>query len=122
MDRSEQISRQAKEGLIEAAREMRKYPTEAEALLWESLRKKQVDGFRFRRQHIIHTFIADFYCPKAKLIIEIDGGVHLAQADYDAFREDVLIQLGCTVIRFTNEQVMEQTSFVLEEIRRKLSE
>lgn len=122
MDGLEQISKETRDRLIEAAREMRRYPTEAEALLWEALRKKRLDGFRFRRQHIIQTFIVDFYCPKNRLIIEIDGGIHLTQADYDAFREDVLTQMGYIVIRFTNEQVKEQTSFVLDEIMRRLSE
>ncbi|QRN84405.1 endonuclease domain-containing protein [Chloroflexota bacterium] len=101
---------------------MRRNPTETEALLWEVLRKKQMDGFRFRRQHIIHTFIVDFYCPEAKLIIEIDGGIHAAQTEYDGFREEVLVQMGYGVIRFTNEQVMKKVSTVLEEIRIKLSE
>ncbi|MBG0770559.1 MAG: endonuclease domain-containing protein [Anaerolineaceae bacterium] len=122
MDGLEQISRDTRDKLIEAAREMRRYPTEAEALLWEALRKKQLDDFKFRRQHIIQTFIVDFYCPKKKMIIEIDGDIHITQAKYDAFREDALTQMGYTVIRFTNEQVMEQTSSVLGEIRRILSE
>ena len=117
-----QISKQVRDSLIEAAREMRCFPTEAEAVLWESLRRKQLSGYKFRRQHIIQTFIVDFYCPKAKLIIEIDGGIHLAQVDYDVFREDVLIQLGYSVIRFSNEQVLEHTFSVCEEIGRKLLE
>jgi leucyl-tRNA synthetase len=108
--------------LIEAAREMRQHPTGAEAVLWEKLRRKQLGGFRFRRQHIINTFIVDFYCSEAKLVIEIDGGIHKAQADYDQYREDVLSAMGYKVLRFTNEEVMGEMSKVLGEIKKNLCE
>jgi very-short-patch-repair endonuclease len=120
VERDEYISREAKDRLIEAAREMRQYPTEAEVVLWEALRRKQIDGFRFRRQHVIHTFIVDFYCPEVKLVVEVDGEIHLSQTEYDAYREDVLAQMGYTVLRFTNEQVLGGINDVLMEIRRKL--
>lgn len=120
MHEVEQISRATRARLIEAAREMRQYPTKAEATLWEVLRRKQLDGFRFRRQQVVHTFIVDFYCPEAKLVVEIDGGIHLTQVEYDAFREDVLVQMGYTILRFSNKQVLGKISLVLEEIRRNL--
>ena len=75
----EKVSRQVREGLIERARQMRKEPTNAEALLWVRLRKRQLDGLKFRRQHIVQYFIVDFYCPRVKLVIEIDGPVHDVQ-------------------------------------------
>ena len=91
--------------LIESARQMRKEPTRAEALLWVHLRKKQVGGLKFRRQHIIEHFIVDFYCPKAKLVIEIDGPIHGEQEEYDKAREELLQDLGYGLLRFPNAEV-----------------
>ena len=76
--------------LIEQARHMRADPTQAEALLWEKLRKRQLGGLKFRRQHVIHFFIVDFYCPAAKLVLEIDGSVHAEEEEYDQEREAYL--------------------------------
>ena len=101
----ERVSKKAREGLIERARQMRKEPTSAEALLWTRLRKKQLDGLKFRRQHIIHYFIVDFYCPTAKLAIEIDGPVHDEQEEYDEERDKILQELGYQVVRFKNADV-----------------
>ena len=101
---------------------MRQCPTRAEAMLWEELRRKQLAGYKFRRQHIIYLFIVDFYCPKAKLIIEIDGEIHLAQADYDSYRQDVLKQMGYKVLRFSNTQIIKEMAWVLDEIRKELEE
>ena len=88
--------------------------------MWEALRRKELDGFRFRRQHVILTFIVDFYCSEVKLVVEVDGEIHLSQTEYDAYREDVLVQMGYTVLRFTNKQVLGGINNVLMEIRRKL--
>jgi very-short-patch-repair endonuclease len=96
---------------------MRSAPTEAERELWKFLRKKQIDGFRFRRQHIIHTFIVDFYCPTARLVIEGDGDIHLGQAAYDAERETLLRDLGYIVIRFKNNEIQEDLDHVIERIK-----
>ena len=122
MDRDQSISKDTQHRLIEAAREMRQFPTRAEALLWEDLRRKQLSGFKFRRQHIIYLFIVDFYCSEARLVIEIDGGIHKSQADYDQYREDVLSAMGYQVLRFTNEEVMGEMSMVMERIKRSLLE
>ena len=122
LDSDQFVSKETQHRLIGAAREMRQFPTRAEALLWEELRRKQLAGYKFRRQHIIYLFIVDFYCPKAKLIIEIDGEIHLTQTDYDQFREDTLTAMGYMVLRFSNEQVMGEMSKVLDEIREKLKE
>jgi len=67
------VPRELRDRLIEVAREMRSHPTEAELFLWKLLSGEKLGGFKFRRQHIIQTFIVDFYCPKAKLIVEVDG-------------------------------------------------
>jgi very-short-patch-repair endonuclease len=101
----ERVSQQAREGLIERARQMRKEPTNAEALLWARLRKRQLDGLKFRRQQIIQYFIVDFYCPSVKLVIEIDGPVHDVQEEYDQEREKILQELGYQVVRFKNSEV-----------------
>ena len=122
MNEDQFISKDTQNRLIEAAREMRQCPTQAEPLLWEELRRKQLAGYKFRRQHIIYLFIVDFYCPKAKLIIEIDGEIHLAQADYDSYRQDVLKQMGYKVLRFSNTQIIKEMAWVLDEIRKELEE
>ena len=112
----ERVSRKAREGLIERARQMRKEPTNAEALLWTRLRKRQLDGRKFRRQHIIQYFIVDFYCPKTKLVVEIDGAVHDEQEEYDQEREKILQQLGYQVVRFKNSEVERNIDLVVASI------
>jgi very-short-patch-repair endonuclease len=100
----------------EAARTLRKQMTPAEKLLWQHLRYKQIGGARFRRQHPIGRFIVDFYCPEHRLIVEVDGDVHVTQAGYDEARTALLEEQGYRVIRFTNQQVYQQMSAVLETI------
>ena len=97
---------------------MRQNPTPAEDLLWKRLRRKQVSGFRFRRQHPIGRFIVDFYCAKARLVIEVDGSVHdqPGYEEYDAQRQAFLEQLGLRVLRFRNDEVMRRTDAVVEAI------
>lgn len=100
--------------------ELRKNLTPAEATLWTHLQKKQLKGRKFRRQHSIENFIVDFYCASEKLIIELDGAIHLdfAQQNYDFERTQKLEELGFKVIRFENKLVFEDISLVLEEISR----
>ena len=69
------------------AKEMRSEMTAAERKLWQRLRANRLEGFHFRRQQVIEPYIADFYCHKAQLVIEVDGGIHLEQEDYDRQRE-----------------------------------
>jgi len=107
------VLRHVRKDLIDRARGMRSEPTRTEALLWEKLRKRQLGGLKFRRQHIIHVFIADFYCPAAKLVIEIDGPVHAVQEDYDQEREACLKALGYEVVRFSNEDVKGEMEMTL---------
>jgi very-short-patch-repair endonuclease len=96
------------------AREKRHEPTQAENSLWQRLRRHQVAGFQFRRQHTIDRFIVDFYCAAAYLIIEVDGPIHDYTPEEDAVRQGYLESLGLRVIRFTNEQVIGELDGVLE--------
>jgi len=104
------------------ARLLRKSMTRAEKVLWEKLRRKQLEGIRFRRQHPINIFIVDFYCHQANLVIEIDGGIHneTDQLERDENRTCELENFGLKVIRFTNEEVINQTEKVLIEIMQEL--
>ena len=79
--------------------------TDAERILWQQLRRNQLDGFHFRRQQVIGEFIVDFYCPQAGLVIEVDGGRHQRQRAYDAERDKFLCGRGLRVLRFTNAEV-----------------
>ncbi|MEM8675964.1 MAG: DUF559 domain-containing protein [Cyanobacteria bacterium P01_G01_bin.67] len=101
----------------QAARQLRKNLTPAEACLWEALRGKKLAGLRFRCQHPVGNFILDFYCPSYKLVIEVDGEIHESQIDYDHARTSKLAEHGYTVLRFSNEQVINDLPLVLEEIK-----
>ena len=103
-----------------SARRMRKAPTEAENLLWERVRNRQAQGLKFRRQHPIDRFIVDFCCPEKKLIVELDGKVHLGTCEGDEVRQKYLNNLGFNIIRFSNEQVTHSIDAVLTEIGRAL--
>ncbi len=98
------------------ARELRKEPTPAEAKLWAYLRKDQ-PGVNFRRQHAIGKYIPDFCCIKKKLIIELDGGQHVEQVEYDDERTKYLEALGYKVIRFWNSDVMKDINGVIRVIQ-----
>lgn len=101
----------------ERARQLRRRMTGLERKLWQRLRRKQLDGLRFRRQHPIDRFIVDFYCPEYRLVIEIDGAVHTTQAEYDEVRTEWLEARGYRVLRFTNQEVRHRLDNVLEAIR-----
>ena len=105
----------------EYARENRKYQTTSEAILWETIRKKQL-GVKFRRQHIIGDYIADFICLEKRLIIEIDGGYHNKpeQADFDRMRTEWFQKKGYHVIRFTNEEIAYNIKEVLQTIKQQV--
>ncbi|WNH08777.1 endonuclease domain-containing protein [Thalassobellus suaedae] len=104
--------------LEERRKELRKNLTPAEATLWKSLQRKQLKNRKFRRQHSIKNFIVDFYCPSEKLIIELDGAIHLdfAQQNYNHERTLILEELGFKVIRFENKLVFENLPEVMDEI------
>ena len=102
------------------ARRLRTNQTDAEKKLWRYLRNRQLAGCKFRRQHEISTYIVDFVCVERKLIIELDGGQHLEQQQYDKNRTSCLEDKGYYVIRFWNPEVINGLEMVLEEIIRKL--
>jgi very-short-patch-repair endonuclease len=91
---------------FEKAKALRSNMTRAEVLVWKKIKNRQLSGFKFRRQHPIDKFIADFYCHKVRLVVEIDGPVHNTddQKEYDIGRTSELERYGIQVIRFTNEK------------------
>ena len=108
--------------LKELAQKQKDNQTEAETFLWNNLRGKKLSNFKFRRQHIIDQFIADFVCLERQLIIEVDGGYHSLPEVHlsDNQRTEFLSTLGYKVLRFTNEQILNEIDVVLEEIHRVL--
>ena len=98
------------------AREMRHEPTQAEDLLWQRLRNRQVQHAKFRRQHAIDRFLVDFYCAEASLVIEVDGEIHQFTPEEDAIRQEFLESQGLKVMRFPNNAVLEQTEEVIQKI------
>ncbi|MFT3897824.1 MAG: DUF559 domain-containing protein [Thermomonas sp.] len=104
------------------ARELRNASTDAERLLWRALRCRQLQGFRFRRQVPISGYVADFVCPEARLIIELDGGQHSERIEYDSKRSEILLAAGYNVVRYWNHDVMAHTVDVVADIQRKLEE
>ncbi len=102
------------------ARKLRKEQTDAERRLWWNLRNRQLDGWKFRRQFPIGDYIVDFVCIDAKLIIELDGGQHSEQGDYDEQRTRKLEKDGFVVLRFWNNDVLTNSEGVIEEILRML--
>ena len=103
------------------ARALRANQTEAESRLWQRLRDRQLAGAKFRRQAPVGPYIADFICLAAKLIVEIDGGQHADNAEADAARTAWLEDQGFRVLRFWNNDVLDNTDGVLEEILAALS-
>jgi very-short-patch-repair endonuclease len=101
---------------LSKARSLRRPLTPAEKKLWARIRGGQVVGLKFRRQHQIGPFIADFCCPAAGLVVEIDGDTHAGQESHDAARTEQITALGYRVIRFTNSDVHSRLKFVLDEI------
>ena len=101
-------------------RHLRANLTPAEATRWKYIKKSQLDGRKFRRQHSIGPYIADFYCPECRLIVELDGAGHNSPLaiEADEQRTEFLARFKVKVIRFENKEVFENIEWVLEEIRR----
>ncbi|WP_281298284.1 endonuclease domain-containing protein [Flavobacterium limnophilum] len=101
------------------AKVLRQHATAAEEVLWAELRNNKLEGHKFRRQHPLHVYVADFYCHKLKLVIEIDGGYHQTdeQKMLDAERTQALELQGLRLIRFSNEEVLSRVSEVLSRIK-----
>jgi very-short-patch-repair endonuclease len=103
------------------ARDLRKHMTDAERLLWQYLRDRQLGGHKFRRQHPIGPFIVDFVCLEKKIVIEIDGSQHINNKRADNKRSDYLYNKGFRVLRFWNNQVLQEKQAVLSMILSSLS-
>ena len=104
--------------VFELCRKMRADGTDTERVLWECLRNRRLGGFKFRRQHPIGRYIADFYCSQAGLVIELDGSIHreVEQQEYDCIRDEYLRERGLRVIRITNQQNRDDFENVVERI------
>jgi len=98
------------------AREHRHQPTPAEDRLWQALRGQNLDGLKFRRQHTFERFIVDFFCAKARLVIEVDGSIYQYTVEEDKVRQAFLESQNLRVIRFSNEAVMTHLDVVLDRI------
>ena len=98
------------------ARNLRKNQTNAESTLWAELRSRQLCGRRFKRQHPIGNYIVDFVCLESRLVVELDGGQHLASSEYDETRTSYLSSRGFSVLRFWNNQVFPEIEGVKEAI------
>ena len=103
------------------ARENRNNQTDAEKCLWQQLRSSEL-GVKFKRQHIIYDFIADFVCLEKMLISEVDGAYHFtdSQTEYDIYRTEELERFGFRVLRFTNEEVICKTQEVIRKIKESI--
>ena len=110
--------------LKELAQKQKSNPTTAENILWNALRNKELEGFKFRRQHIIDRFIADFVCLSKKVIVEVDGNIHTIPEiqESDQQRTEILEELGYKVLRITNDQIYHDIEGVLEIILKNLKE
>ena len=114
-----------KKRIKELCRDLRKRQTPAEQVLWKLLRNRKLSGYKFLRQHPlaktniqgrISFFIADFYCAGKKLVIEADGPIHEERKEYDANRDDVIQSYNIRVLRFKNEQLINHSTAVIDEI------
>ena len=102
--------------MLAQAIKLRREMTPAEKLLWKHIKANRLNGLHFRRQQVVHGYYPDFYCHRHELIVEVDGGIHDLQQQYDAEREDYLRSLGLRLIRFTNEQIQKDLKGVLQRI------
>ena len=106
------------------ARQLRQKMTDSERILWHRLRGKQLFGVQFYRQKPIGKYIVDFYAPRTKLVVEVDGSQHMEgeHAQIDAHRDEYLAALGLRVLRFNSREVLEETDAVVEVIYRTMAE
>ena len=119
---NENLHKGASPDLFHYARKNRSNQTKAEKMLWDELRNRKLDGFKFRRLHPLKDFIVDFYCHEFSLVVELDGEYHseTEQAEYDSGRTFELEGLGFEVIRFHNKAIEEDIKIVLEKISKYL--
>jgi len=117
-----EVSGGLKKIILQAARDLRKNPTCSEALLWQALRGKQLNGIKFRRQQPIGPFVVDFYASSIRLVVEIDGAIHQQQQEADQARQMILESLDLEVCRFSASQVENELDSVLSAISLKAEE
>ena len=112
------LSWAAKPDIFKKAKILRKDMTVTEEILWKRLSNRKLNGLKFRRQHPLDIFIADFYCHEKKLIVELDGGIHdtTEQMEYDDGRTFELEEKGFKILRFRNEEVLNEIEQVLKKI------
>jgi very-short-patch-repair endonuclease len=117
-----QLHKGSKASTQQNAKELRRRQTKAEEKLWSLLRNRQLHGKKFRRQHAIADYVVDFYCNESKLVIELDGNSHTEPEakEYDRIRTFALTEMGITVLRFWNEQVLKEPARVLNAISQRL--
>jgi very-short-patch-repair endonuclease len=101
---------------VALARQLRRDMTPTEKMLWERLRANRLNGLHFRRQVVIEGYVADFYCHAARLVVEVDGGVHEQQRGYDGLRDQVMKASGYRVLRVTADDVEKDMNAVLSRI------
>ena len=106
-----------RQATVHLSRTFRKEPTNAEALLWQSLRNRRLGGRKFRRQRPVGAFVVDFYCHEERLVIEVDGPIHRARRAADRERQHLLEATGLRVVRVTNEDVEDDLEAVLRRIK-----
>ena len=108
--------------LKQYSRQLRKNMTDAERRIWAKIRMKQLKGYQFYRQKPIGDYIVDFFCPRVKLVIEVDGSQHFSDetTEYDKIRSEYLSSLGLKVLRFTNTEVLTHIESVIESINENI--
>ena len=107
--------------IFQIAERLRRDMTASEKIIWDRVCKNQL-GVRIRRQHPVWKFIADFYCHEVKLVIEIDGGIHFhsENKEYDISRDIILKEFKIEILRFTNDEVINESDIVIEKIKRTI--
>lgn len=111
-------------------RSLRANATPAEKKFWQMVRNRKLAGYRFYRQHPIEFkldgiqrfFVADFYCKECNLVVEIDGGIHECQKEYDTYRTFIIERLGMQVVRFTNDEIRYKSDIALEKLKEYLTD
>jgi very-short-patch-repair endonuclease len=113
-----EVPDELRQKMKELARQFRKEPTKSEALLWEALRNRKLEGRKFRRQQPFGPFVVDFFCAAERLVVEVDGPMHESQQDLDCQRQKLLELLGLHFVRLSSQQVETDLTTVLDTIRR----
>lgn len=106
--------------IIKLAQQMRRNMTRCEKILWDRIKEKKLDGYKFRRQHPVHRYILDFYCHEKRFAIEVDGDIHKERKDYDEYRDLFLQSAGIRTVRVTNKEILDDIDMAIEKIKKLL--